>query len=180
MTIYLPFYTYFLTWRRLLISLSLSLSCLIFLWIYLFIFCISTLDWCIYVFFRILLWVAIWFFVFKLLSFFFSFLFFSMIVKCYSIANKYSLLEYNVILLYIMDWIIWCLTFNYILMLLFLILFSISLKKKVISLSLSLSLSLSIYIYICMYIIYLFLQLYFRLMNHCIFYMRLFWVYTIW
>ena len=110
----------------------------------------------------------------------FSFLFFSMIVKCYSIANKYSLLEYNVILLYIMDWIIWCLTFNYILMLLFLILFSISLKKKVISLSLSLSLSIYIYIYICMYIIYLFLQLYFRLMNHCIFYIILFWVYTIW
>ena len=35
-----------------------------------FIFCISTLDWCIYVFFRVLLWVAIWFWAFKLLSFF--------------------------------------------------------------------------------------------------------------
>ena len=144
MTFSITFYKYFLIWKRLLLSLSLSLShayfCVIF-----FIFCISTLDWCIYVFFRILLCVAIWFCVFKLLSFFFS-----IIIKCYFIAYKYSLQEYNVILLYIMVWIIWCLTYDYIfyLILLFLILFSISLPKKVITLSLSLSLSLSIYIYI--------------------------------
>ena len=94
----LPFYTYFSTWKRLLLSLSLSLSHVLFLWEF-FIFCISTLNWCIYVFFRILLWVAIWFCVFKLLSFIF---FFSIIVKCYFIAYKYILQEYNVILLYIM------------------------------------------------------------------------------
>ena len=40
--------------------------------------------------------------------------FFSIIVKCYFIAYKYSLQEYNVILLYIMVWIIWCLTYLYI------------------------------------------------------------------
>ena len=171
MTFSLPFYTYFLTWKRLLLSLSLS----------------HVLFLCEFLFFVSLLYV---FFISHSLSHFifglqfdfvflsyYLFLFFSMIVKCYSIANKYSLLEYNVILLYIMDWIIWCLTFDYISMLLFLILFSISLTKKVISLSLSLSLSFSLYIYI--YIIYLFLQLYFRLMNHCIFYIILFWVYTI-
>ena len=101
---------------------------------------------------------------FGLLSYYLFF--FSIIVKCDFFANKYSLLEFNVILLYIMVWIIWCLTYDYIfnLILLFLILFSISLLKKVITLSLSLSLSLSIYIYI-----YSFLQLYFMLMNHCIF-----------
>ena len=141
-------------------GITLSLTHVLFLCEF-FIFCISTLDWCIYVFFRILIWVAIWFCVFKLLSFFFS-----IIVKCYFIAYKYSLQEYNVILLYIMVWIIWCLTYDYIfyLMFLLLILFYISLPKKVISLSLSLSLSLYIYIYI-----YSFLQLYFRLMNHYIF-----------
>ena len=74
--------------------------------------------------------------------------FFSIIVKCYFVAHKYSLQEYNVILLYIMVWIIWCLTYYYIfyLMLLLLILFYISLPKKVISLSLSLSLYIYIYI----------------------------------
>ena len=54
--------------------ITLSLSLMSYVFVNFFIFCISTLDWCIYVFFRILLWVAIWFFVFKLLSFFFSFL----------------------------------------------------------------------------------------------------------
>ena len=155
MTFSITFYKYFLIWKRLLLSLSLSLShayfCVIF-----FIFCISTLDWCIYVFFRILLCVAIWFCVFKLLSFFFS-----IIIKCYFIAYKYSLQEYNVILLYIMVWIVRYLTYDYIFYLILLLFFlSISLLKKVITLSLSLSLSLYIYIYI---------QLYFRLMNHCIF-----------
>ena len=67
MTFSIPFYTYFLTWKRLL--LSLFLTHVLFLCEF-FIFCISTLDWCIYVFFRILIWVAIWFCVFKLLSFF--------------------------------------------------------------------------------------------------------------
>ena len=112
---------------------------------------------------------------FGLLSYYLFF--FSMIVKCYFIANKYSLLEFNVILLYIMVWIIWCLTYDYIfyLMLLLLILFFISLPKKGITLSLSLSLSLSLFIYI-----YSFLQLYFRLMNYCIFYNILFWINTIW
>ena len=67
MSFSLPLYISFLTWKR-------------FVWI--FYFCISTLDWWIYVFFRILFWVdAIWFCVFKLLSFFFS-----MTVKSYSIA----------------------------------------------------------------------------------------------
>ena len=37
-----------------------------------------------------------------------------MIVKCYSIAYKDSLQEYNVILLYSMAWIIWCLIYDYI------------------------------------------------------------------
>ena len=147
---------------------------------------------------------------FGFLSYYLFFIFYS--CKCYFIAYKYSLQEYNVILLYIMVWIIWCLTYNYILSgvvalsrvvvclgirtpfplprvcvfvsqkkkflnLLFLILFPISLSKKVITLSLSLSLSLSLYIYIYMYS---FLQLYFRLMNHCIFYIILFWVNMIW
>ena len=105
--------------------------------------------------------------------------FFSIIVKYYFIAYEYSLQVYNFILLYIMVWIIWCLTYNNIfyLILLFLILFYISLQKKVITLSLSLSLSLYIYIYIYLYS---FLQFYFRMMNHCIFYIMLFWVNTIW
>ena len=111
-----------------------------------------------------------WFCIFKLLSFleifmcslefyfglqfYFVFLsyylfFLSMIIKCYSIAYKYSLQEYNVILLYIMAWIIWCLTYKFfILILLFLILFFYFSPEKVITLSLSLSLSLYIYIYI--------------------------------
>ena len=80
--------------------INLSLSCFIFVWI--FYFYISIFDWRIYVFFRILLWVnAIWFCFFKLLSSFFS-----MIVKCYCIAYRDSLQEYNVILLYSMAWII--------------------------------------------------------------------------
>ena len=41
------------------INLSLSLSLMSYFFVNFFIFCISTLDWCIYVFFRILLWVAI-------------------------------------------------------------------------------------------------------------------------
>ena len=128
-----PFYTYFLTWKMLL--LSLSLSCFFFFWCEFFIFCISTLDWWIYVFFRILLWVdEVWFCVFKLISFFFP-----MIVKCYSIAFKDSLQEFYVILLYSMVWIIWCLTYDYIFY------FDAS-SSHFISLSLSLSLSLSIYI----------------------------------
>ena len=49
---------------------------------------------------------------FALLSYYFFF--FSIIVKRYSIAYKYSLQEYNIILLYIMAWIIWCLTYDYI------------------------------------------------------------------
>ena len=40
--------------------------------------------------------------------------FFSIIIKCYFIAYKYSLQEYNVILLYIMAWIIWCLAYDHI------------------------------------------------------------------
>ena len=159
MTFSIPFYIYFLTWKRLLLSLSLSLSHVVFLCEF-FIFYISTLDWCIYVFFRILLWVAIWFCVFKLLSFFFLF---SIIVKCYYIAYKYSLQEYNIIILYVMVWIIWCLTYDYIFYLIlffshFIFYFS---PEKVITLSLSLSLSIYIYIYSL-------LQLYFRLMNNCI------------
>ena len=80
-----------------------------------------------------------------------------MIVKCYPIAYKDSLQEYNVILLYNMTWIIWYLTHNYI----FYFdassshfIFYLSPRKG--NYSLSLSLSLSIYIYI----IYSFLQLY--------------------
>ena len=49
--------------------ITLSLTHVLFLSEF-FIFCISTLDRCIYMFFRILLWVKIWFWVFKLLSFF--------------------------------------------------------------------------------------------------------------
>ena len=109
---------------------------------------------------------------FGLLSYYLFF--FSIIVKCDFFANKYSLLEYNVILLYIMVWIIWCLTYDYIFyLMLLLILFFISLPKKVITLSPSLSLYIYIYIYS-------FLQLYFRLMNYCIFYNILFWINTIW
>ena len=103
------------------LSLSLSLSLMFLFLCEFFIFGISTLDWCIYVFFRILLWVAIWFCIFQLSSssssFFliiFNYYFFFMIVKCYSIAYKYSLQEYNVILLNIMAWIIWYLTYDYI------------------------------------------------------------------
>ena len=69
----LSFYIYFPTQKWLFISLSLSLSLSLSHVLFLcefFIFCISTLDWCIYVFFRVLLWVAIWFWAFKLLSFF--------------------------------------------------------------------------------------------------------------
>ena len=141
MTFSLPSYTYFPTWKRLL----LSLSCFVFVQIFFFFF-ISTLDWCICDFFRILFWVAIWFCLIKLLSLFFLF-FFSMIVKCYSIAYKYNLQEYNVILLYIMTWIIWCLTYDYIFY------FDVSFSHFIFYFSLekgdySLSLSLSIYIYI--------------------------------
>ena len=88
-----------------------------------------------------------------------------MIVKCYPIAYKDSLQEYNVILLYSMTWIIWYFTHNYI----FCDAsshFIFYLSPKIGNYSLSLSLSLHIYIYI----IYSFLQLYFRLMNHCIFF----------
>ena len=62
-----------------------------------------------------------------------------------------------------MAFIIWCLTYDYIfyLMLIFLILFSISLQKRVIT-------------------VYSFLRLYFRLMNHFIFYIILFLVNKIW
>ena len=144
MTFSIPFYTYFLTWKRLLLCLSLSL--MFYLCVF-FIFCISTLDWCMYVFFRILLWVAIWFCVFKLLSF----LFFSIIVKCYYIAYKYSLQEYNVILLHIMVWIIWCLTYDYIF---YLILFFLSFYFLFLSWKGDLSLSLSLYIYIYIYILF--------------------------
>ena len=83
---------------------------------------------------------------FVFLSYYLLSFFFFMIFKCYSIAYKDSLQEYNVILLYRMIWIIWCLAYVYIfiLTLLHLILFSISLPKKGdYSLSLSLSLSLS-------------------------------------
>ena len=127
-----------------------------------FIFCISTLDWCIYVFFRILHWVVIWFCIFKLLSFFFS-----MIVKCYFIAYKYSLQEYNVILLYIMAWIIWCLAYNYIFLFwcFFFSFYFLFLSRK----RWLLSLSLFIHTHTHTHIIYSFLQHYFRLMNHCIF-----------
>ena len=61
-----------------------------------------------------------------------------------------NLQEYNVILLYIMPWIIWCLTYDYIFHFdaSFLILFFISLKKGIFSLSLSFSLYIYIYIYI--------------------------------
>ena len=142
MTFSISFYKYFLIWKKV-ITLSLSLSCLIFVWIFC-IFCISTLYWCIYVFFRILLWVAIWFCFINFL-FFFSF---SMIVKCYSIAYKYSLQKYNIILLYIIAWIIWWLTYDYIFY------FDASFSHFI-SLSLSLSLSISLYIYIYIYIYYL-------------------------
>ena len=58
----------------------------------------------------------------------------------------------NVILLYSMAWIIWCLTHDCIFILtLLLILFSIFFPKNVIILSISLSLSLSVYIYIYIY-----------------------------
>ena len=86
-----------------------------------------------------------------------------MIVKCYPIAYKDSLQEYNVILLYSMTWIIWYFTHNYI--------FCDASSHFIFYLSPKIgnySLSLSLYIYI--YIIYSFLQLYFRLMNHCIFF----------
>ena len=96
-----------------------------------------------------------------------------MIVKCYPIAYKDSLQGYNVILLYNMTWIIWCLTHDYILY------FDASSSHFILYLSPKkgnyfLSLSLSLYIYICVCvcgggIIYSFLQIYFRLMNHCIF-----------
>ena len=71
-------------------------------------------------------------------------------IKSFFKNTLINLQEYNVILLYIMAWIIWCLTFDYIfyLILHFLILFSIFLSKRVITLSLSLSLSIYIYIYI--------------------------------
>ena len=120
-------------------------------------------------------------FVFVFLSYY-LFFFFSMIVKHYSIAYKDSLHKYNVILLYIMAWIIWFLTYDYISYFdasFSHFIFYFSFEKGDYSLSLSLSLSLSIYIYI--YIIYSFLQPYFRFMNHCIFfYIILFWVNTIW
>ena len=108
-------------------------------------------------------------FAFVLLSYhlFFSF---SMIVKCYSIAYKYSLQKYNIILLYIIAWIIWCLTYDYIFY------FDVSFSYFIFYFSpkkCEYSLSLYIYIYIYIYIIYSFLQHYFRLMNHCIFYIIL-------
>ena len=70
-----------------------------------------------------------------------------MIVKCYPIAYKDSLQEYNFILLYSMTWIIWCLTHNYIFY------FDTSSSHFIFYLSpkignYSLSLSLSQYIYI--------------------------------
>ena len=113
---------------------------------------------------------------FKLLSFFFF------IVKCYPIAYKDSLQEYNIILSYSMIGILWCLTHYYFYFFYFdassHFIFYLSPKKGNYSLSLSVSLSLSLYIYI--YIIYSFLQLYFRLMNHCIFFIILFCVNMIW
>ena len=115
------------------------------------------------------------FYVLKLLSFFF---FIFMIVKCYHITYKDSLQEYNVILLYGITWIIWCLTHDY-------VFYDASSSHFIFYLSLekcdySLSLSLSLYIYI--YIIYSFLQFYFRLMNHCFFFffIILLWVNTTW
>ena len=83
---------------------------------------------------------------FKLLSFIFF------IVKCYPIAYKDSLQEYNIILLYSMIGILWSLTHYYIFFYFDAssshFIFYLSLKKGNYSLSLSLSLSLYIYIYI--------------------------------
>ena len=113
---------------------------------------------------------------FVFLSYYF-FLFFSMIVKCYSIAYKDSLQEYNVILLYSMAWIILCLIYDYIFY------FNASSSHFIFYFSPEkgdYSLSLSLYIYIYIYIIYSFLQLYFRLMNHYIFFIILFWINMIW
>ena len=83
------------------------------------------------------------FWVLELLSFFFS-----MIVKCYPIAYKDSLQGYNVILLYNMTWIIWCLTHDYILY------FDASSSHFILYLSPKkgnyfFSLSLSLYICVC-------------------------------
>ena len=89
------------------------------------------------------------FYVFKLLSFFF---FIFMIVKCYHITYKDSLQEYNVILLYGITWIIWCLTHDYVFFLRFFFSFYfLFITWKMWLLSLSLSLSIYIYIYILFY-----------------------------
>ena len=94
---------------------------------------------------------------FVFLNYYF-FLFFSMIVKCYSIAYKDSLQEYNVILLYSMAWIIWCLIYDYIFY------FNASSSHFIFYFSpekgdYSLSLSLSLYIYIYIYYLFFFATL---------------------
>ena len=72
-------------------------------------------------------------------------------IKSFFKNTLINLQEYNVILLYIMPWIIWCLTYDYIFHFYasFLILFFISLKKGIFSLSLSLSIYIYIYYFLC-------------------------------